>query len=36
MIDFYLKKVCSTRAGLWYPGFFFHCRRPTFLTRLTV
>jgi hypothetical protein len=32
----YLKKVFSTRACLWYPDSFFHCRRPTFFTRLTV
>jgi len=30
MIDLYLKKVW------WYPDSFFHWRRPTFLTRLTV
>jgi hypothetical protein len=31
-----LKKVFSTRACWWYPDSFFHWRRPTFLTRLTV
>ena len=31
-----LKKVFSTRACSWYPDSFFHWRRPTFLTRLTV
>ena len=36
MIDLYLKKVFSTRACWWYPDSFFHRRRPTFLTRLTV
>ena len=36
MIDLYLKKVFSTRACWWYPDSFFHWRRPTFLTRLTV
>ena len=36
MIDLYLKKVFSTRACWWYPDSFFHCRPPTFLTRLTV
>ena len=36
MIVLYLKKVFSTRAFWWYPDSFFHGRRPTFLTRLTV
>ena len=36
MIDLYLKNVFSTRACRWYPDSFFHSRRPTFLTRLTV
>jgi len=36
LIDLYLKKVFSTRACWWYPDSFFHRRRPTFLTRLTV
>jgi hypothetical protein len=31
-----LKKVFSTRACWWVPDSFFHRRRPTFLTHLTV
>ncbi len=36
MIDLYLKKVFSARACWWYPDSFFHWRRPTSFTRLTV